>query len=57
MNFKSSTILPSALRTTLHKTHYGFTVLFPTMEVKSDFKHSSKYLLFLSIARTEMKVS
>jgi len=42
VNFEGFT--NSALRTTLHKTHYGFSVLLPAMEVKPNFKCSSKYL-------------
>jgi len=39
------------------QTHYGFSVLFPSVEVKSESKYSSKYLRFLSMVRIEMKVS
>jgi len=56
-NFEGFTNSASAPRTTLHKTHYGFIVFFPTMKVKPNFKYSSKYLRFLSMATIEMKVS
>jgi len=49
MNFQGFTNSASVHRTTLHKTHYGFTVFFPTMEVKPNLKYSSKYLRFLSM--------
>jgi len=57
MNFEGFTNPASAQRTTLHKTHYGFTVFFPPMEVKPNFKYSSKYLRFLSMATIAMEVS
>jgi len=57
MNFEGFTNSASAQRTMLHKIHYGFTVFFPTMEVKPNLKNSSKYLRFLSMATIEMKVS
>jgi len=38
MNFEDSTNPASAQRTTLHKTHYGFTVFFPTTDAKLNFK-------------------
>jgi len=56
INFEGFTNPASAQRTTLHKTHYGFTLFFPTMEVKPNFKCFSKYLRFLSMATIEMKV-
>jgi len=42
MNFEGVT--NSALRTTFHKTHCGLSMLFAAMEVKPNFKCSSKYL-------------
>jgi len=56
-NFEGFTNPASATRTTLHKPQYGFTVFFPTMEVKPNFKYYSKYLRFLSMTTIEMKVS
>jgi len=56
MKFEGFTNSASAQRTTLHKTHYGFTVLFPTVKVKPNSKYSSWYLRFLSMVKIEMKV-
>jgi len=56
MNFEGFTNPASAQRKTLHKTRYGFTVFFLTMKVKPNFKYSSKYLRFLSMATIETKV-
>jgi len=57
MNFEGFTNPVSAQRTTLHKTHCGFTVFFSTSEVKPNCKYSSKYLRFLSMATIEMELS
>jgi len=40
MNFEGFTNSASAPRTTLHKTRNGFTVLFPTIEVKPNSKYT-----------------
>jgi len=37
--------------------HTVASLFFPTMEVKPNLKHSSKYLCFLSMATIEMEVS
>jgi len=36
---------------------YSFTVLFWTIDVKVNFKYSSKYLRFMSMVGIDMKVS
>ena len=57
IHFEGFTNPASAPKKTLHKTHCGFTVFFPTLEVKPNLKYSSKYLRFLSMATIEMEVS
>jgi len=42
---------------TKHTMASLFTVLFPAMEVKPNFKNSSKYLRFLFMVKIEIKVS
>jgi len=43
MNFEGFTNSVSAPRTTLHKTHYGFTMLFPTRH-RWEKKHTKNYV-------------
>ena len=45
-NFEGFTNPASAPRTTLHKTHYGFTVFFTNYGVKSKFQILIKILAF-----------
>ena len=46
----------SEMRSTLHKTHFGFSTPLLIMGVNPYFKYSSEFLGFLSILRIDMIV-